>query len=200
MKKSLHLILILALFASLFLGCGCSAYADENEVILTLYVQDKEGDTELAKSYTADMLATLTKKGDGAAYVYYKEGATNAVVATEYVLLDDLLADAAVDFGPTQKLAFECADGLYDKGDFSYETLSQRGMDSNGVAVPAAIALTWAEDNLDETTISGIAAKAENTGHLRFVCGMTAEEAEKMTASGSRLPTDIISITILPMK
>ena len=199
MKRSLHLILILALFASLFLGCGCLACADENGVILTLYVRNEEGNTELVKSYTADMLANLIKKDDSAAYVYYKEGATNAVVATEYVPFDDLLADAAVDFGPMQKLAFECVDGLYEKGDFSYETLSQRGMDSNGVAVPTAIALTWAEDNLDETTISGIATKAENTGCLRFVCGMTAEEAEKMTASGSRMPIDIISITILPM-
>lgn len=121
-------------------------------------------------------------------------------VATEYVLLDNLLADAAADFGPEQKLAIECADGPYDKGDFSYETLSQRGVDSDGAAVPTAIALTWGVGNLDETTIPGIAARAENTGRIRFVCGMTAEEAEEMNASGSRLPIDIVSITILPMK
>lgn len=200
MQKSLSLLLILVLLVSLLFGGVCSALAAGNEVILTLCVQDKEGNTELAGSYTADMLAALTKKVDGAAYVYYKKGAPNAVVATEYVLLDDLLADAAIDFGPAQKLAFECADGPYDKGDFSYEALSQRGVDLDGIAVPAAIALTWGEGILNETTVPGIAARAENTGRLRFVCGLNDEEVEKTDASGSRLPIDIVSITIVSMK
>lgn len=85
--------------------------------------------------------------------------------------------NAALDFGPAQRLAFECANGHYDKGDFSYETLSQRGVDQSGNAVPTAIALTWGVGSLDENTVPDIAAKAENTGNLRFVRGMTAEEA-----------------------
>ena len=61
MKKSLHLLLILVLLVSMLPGWDCFALAAGNDVVLTLCVQDKEGDTELIKSYTADMLAALTK-------------------------------------------------------------------------------------------------------------------------------------------
>ena len=87
--------------------------------------------------------------------------------------------------------------GPYDKGDFSYEPLSRRGVDLNGNAVPTAIALTWGTGSLDENTIPDIAARAENTGNLRFVCGMTAGEAEEMTAPGDRMPLGVVGITIV---
>ena len=123
--------------------------------MLALYVQNEGKDAELVKRYTADELAALAERTDGAAYVFYKEGVANAVVATEYVTLDD----AALDFGPAQRLAFECAKGPYDKGDFGYETLSQRGVDQSGDAVPTAIALTWGTGGLDENTVPTLPPK-----------------------------------------
>lgn len=197
MKKSLSLLLALALLVSLLAGLGLHALADGIDAVLALYVQNEGKDAELVKRYTADELAALAERTDGAAYVFYKEGVANAVVATEYVTLNALLGDAALDFGPAQRLAFECAKGPYDKGDFSYETLSQRGVDQSEDAVPTAIALTWGTGGLDENTVSDIAAKAENTGNLRFVCGMTAGEAEEMTAPGDRMPLGVVGITIV---
>lgn len=197
MKKTQSLFLALALLVLLLTGLNLHALADGSDAVLSLYVQNERTDAVLVKSYTADDLAALAEKGDGAAYVFYRKGVANAVVATEYVKFGDLLGDAVLDFGPAQWLAFECADGPYDKGDFSYETLSQRGVDLNGDAVPTAIALTWGVGSLDETTVPDIAAKAENTGNLRFICGMTAEEVERTTVSGDRLPTGVVSITIV---
>ena len=197
MKKSLSLLLALALLILLHTGLGLHALADGTDAVLALYVQNERKDAELVRRYTADELAALAERSDGAAYVFYKEGVANAVVATEYVTLNALLDDAALDFGPAQRLAFECAKGPYDKGDFSYETLSRRGVDQSGDAVPTAIALTWGTGGLDENTVSDIAAKAENTGNLRFVCGMTAEEAQEMTAPGDRLPLGVVGITIV---
>ncbi len=197
MKKSLSLLLSLALLALLFAVLGLHALAEGSNAVLALYVQNEGKDAELVRRYTANELAALAERTDGAAYVFYNGGSANAVVATEYVTLDALLGDAALDFGPAQRLAFECAKGPYDKGDFSNKTLSQRGVDQSGDAVPAATALTWGVGSLDEITISDIAAKAENTGNLRFVCGMTAEEAEEKSAPGDRMPLDIVGITIV---
>ena len=207
MKKSLSLLLVLAMLVSLFAGLSVSAFAEDDEptldavstaTVLTLYVQTEGEEAVPVKRYNISELSALAEFNDaGAAYVYYKKDAANAVVATQYVTLDALLADAALDFGPAQKLAFECADGPYAKGDFSYETLSARGVDAEGAAVPTALALTYAAGNLDETTIADLAAKSEFTGSFRFVSGMTAEEAEARTAAGNRLPSDVIGITIV---
>ena len=197
MKKFISLLLALALLVSLLAGLGLYALSEGGDAVLSLSVQNEGKDVELVKRYTADDLAALAERTDGAAYIFYKAGVANAVVATEYVKLDALLDDAVLDFGPAQWLAFECANGPYDKGDFSYEALSQRGVDLDGVAVPTAIALTWGTGSLDENTVSDITAKAENTGNLRFVCGMTAGEAEGMTAPGDRMPLGVVGITIV---
>ena len=207
MKKSLSLLLVLALLVSLVAGLGVPTLAAEGEIlpgavseatVLTVNVQTEGQEAVPVKSYNISELAALAEINEaGAAYVYYKTDAANAVVATQYVTLDALLADAALDFGPAQKLAFECADGPYAKGDFSYETLSARGVDAEGNAVPTALAMTWTAGNLDETTVADLAAKSEFTGSLRFVCGMTEEEAEGKTAAGNRMPSDVIAITVV---
>lgn len=207
MKKSLSLLLVLAMLVSLFAGLGVPALADDSEpiagavseaAVLTINLQ-AEGDAAVPiKSYNISELSALAEiNDDGAAYVYYKKDAANAVVATQYVTLDAILKDAEIEFGAGDKLAFECADGPYSKGDFSYETLSQRGVDAEGAAVPTALALTWTAGSLDETTVAELAAKSEFTGSLRFVCGMTAEEAEAKTAAGNRMPSDVIAITVV---
>ena len=207
MKKSLSLFLVLAMLVSLFAGLGVQAFAADGEplagavseaTVLTINLQ-AEGDVAVPiKSYNISELSALAEINDnGAAYIYYKKDAANAVVATQYVTLDAILKDAEMEFGAGDKLAFECADGPYSKGDFSYETLSQRGVDAEGAAVPTALALTWTAGSLDETTVADLAAKSEFTGSLRFVCGMTAEEAEAKTAAGNRMPSDVIAITVV---
>ena len=40
-------------------------------------------------------------------------------------------------------------------------------------------------------------SQAQITGNLRFVCGMTAGEAEEMTAPGDRMPLGVVGITIV---
>ena len=207
MKKSLSLLLVLALLVSLVAGLGVPALAEEGApiagavsqaTVLTVNLQ-AEGDVAVPiKTYNISELAALAEiNEDGAAYIYYKKDAANAVVATQYVTLDAILKDAEMDFGAGDKLAFECADGPYTKGDFSYETLSARGVDAEGNAVPTALAMTWTAGSLDETTVAELATKSEFTGSLRFVCGMTAEEAEGKTAAGNRMPSDVIAITVV---
>ena len=166
---------------------------------LEIYTQEgKNGEPQLAKGYTADELAALAEtKEDGYGYIYYKGDAANAVAATEYVALDALFSDAGVTFAAGDKLAFVCDDGPYTKGDFSYETMAARGVDGDGNPVPTAVAISWNNGSLADGTVADIAATAKNTGSLRFVSGMTAEEREGQSAAGSRMPSGVLSITVV---
>ena len=169
-----------------------------DQEILTIYAQVGDGKADLVKTYSADDLAALADtKDDGYGYVYYKGDATNAVVATEYVALDALLADAGLSYGPGDKLAFTCDDGPYTKGDFTYETVSARGLDVDGNPVPTAVAIAWNSGNLADGTVAEIAAGAYDSGSLRFVSGATAEELESQSAAGNRMPSGIVSITVV---
>ncbi len=197
MKKTLSMVMILAMIISLFAGLGVPVLAADGEAALTFYRQTGGDEAVLVKSYTARDLAALAEKSQGAAYVYYKGDAANAVVATEYVTLSALLADAGMEFGEGDKLAFTCTDGPYAKGDFSYETLGQRGVDAEGKAVPTAFALSWENGSLDEGSAADIAANAKNSGSIRFVSGMTAQEAEERSAAGNRMPSGVVSVTVV---
>ena len=196
MKKSLSLLLVLTMLVSLFAGLSMHALAAD-DAALTVYLQAGKNGAVPIKSYTAENLSALAEKSDGNAYVYYKGDAANAVVATEYVTLSALLADAGMEFGAGDSLAFTCADGPYSKGDFSYETMAARGVDAEGNAVPTAFALTWENGNLAEAAVADIAANAKNSGSIRFVSGMTAEEAEAKSAAGNRMPSGVIAITVV---
>ena len=165
---------------------------------LTIYFQNGENEPELLKSYTSASLAALAESGMPA-YVYYQKDVAKAVVATEYVTLDALLSDAGATFAAGDSLSFTCSDGPYTKGDFSYETMMkrQRGVDDQGGLVPVALAITWNNGEL-EGGAEAIAALAKNTGSLRFVSGMTAEEKEgAQTAAGNRMPSGVVAITIV---
>ena len=171
---------------------------EEASAALTIYAQTGDAEPVLVKAYfAADLEALADTKEDGYGYVYYKGDATNAVVATEYVALDVLLADAGLSYGEGDTLAFTCDDGPYTKGDFTYETVSARGVDLEGNPVPTAIAIAWDTGNLAEGTVAEIAAGAYNNGSLRFVSGMTAEELENQSAAGNRMPSGVVAITVV---
>ena len=63
--------------------------------------------------------------------------------------------------------------------------------------MPVALAITWNNGELEGGAVA-IAALAKNTGSLRFVSGMTAEEKEgAQTAAGNRMPSGVVAITIV---
>ena len=200
MKKALSLLLMLALLLSLFAGMGVLA-DEEAPAALEIYTQAGEGEPALSKAYSAEDLAALAETAEGYAYPYFKGDAMNATVATEYVTLSALLADAGVAFGEGDKLSFICSDGPYTKGDFSFENIDARGLDHEGNPVPTGLAITWDNGNLEEGSVADIAAGAKNTGNLRFVCGATAEELEAKNAAGNRMPSGVVAITVVsPVK
>ena len=200
MKRSLALFLMLTLVVSLLAGFGAVSAATTTAAAAALEVYTQTGDSgkpALIKAYSDAELAALKEtKADGYGYVYYKGDAANAYAVTEYVTLDAVLADVGVAFAAGDKLAFICSDGPYKKGDFSYETMSQRGVDIDGNPVPTAIALTYGKGNLADGSIADI-AKGAKAGSLQFVSGMTAAEKDGKTAAGNRMPSGVVSVTVV---
>ena len=196
MKTTLSLLLMFALLISLFAGMGVLAAEETVAAALEIYTQTEGGEPALAKAYTAEELAALAETAEANVYPFYKKDTLNAVVATEYVSLSALLADAGVSFGEGDSLAFTCADGLYTKGDFSYANISPRGLDAEGAAVPTALAIKWANGSL-EGGAAALAAEASDASGLRFVCGATAEELEAQNAAGNRMPSGVVEITVV---
>ena len=201
MKRILPLVLALLLAVSLFMALNISVAAAETDAPAALEVYTMTGSTGtpvLAKAYSAAALDALKEtKADGYAYASYKGGAETAIVATEYVTLDALLADAGVSFAAGDRLSFNCFDGLYQYGDFSYEIMARRGIDPSGEPVPTAFAITYAKGSLAENSVADIAKTAANSGALRFVSGMTIEESEEKAIAGERMPSGVISMTVI---
>jgi len=191
MKKLLSVLLALALVLSL----GVTAVAADDGAALSVYTQTGEGEAVLAKSYTADELDALKEIGTPA-YVYSGKSGASAVVATEYVTMDALFADAGVTFAEGDSLSFTCDDGPYSKWVPTYADLAARGVDDQGAAVPTAFALTWDSGDLADGA-AAIAATAKNSGSIRFVCGMTEEEAKDNSGRGMRMPSGVVSVTVV---
>lgn len=187
MKKTISLLLVLLLLTSLLSGLHAAAEEAAPDA-LEIYTKTGEAEPELVKAYTLAELAELKEtKAEGYSYVYWKGEDLKTVVATELVTLDALLADAGATFSAGDELKFTCSDGPYPKGDFRYESMAERGYDAGGSAVPSAIALTCG---------NSLGAQ-ENTGKLCFVCGATAAELEAKNAAGARMPSDVVSVTIV---
>ena len=189
MKRAISFLLTLLMLLSMLTGLSTVAFAEEAEsAALEIYTQTGEAEPELVKSYKLSELDALKETAkDGYTYVYWKGEDQKQVVATELVSLDALLSDAGTTFGAGDELKFTCSDGPYPKGDFSYESMAERGYDTENNAVPSAFALTYGN------TLEA----QENTGKLRFVCGATAAELEAKSAAGNRMPSDVIAVTIV---
>ena len=197
MKKCVSLLLALTLVCSLL--TGLSAQAADEETALTIYTQTGEfGPKTAVKSYTADELKALAEtKEDGYGYQYFKNGA-QAVVATEYVTLDVLLADAGVTFAEGNTLHFTCGDGEYTKFAPSYKDINEGKYffnDETSVEVPAAIAISWGAGALADGTVADIAKTAKESG-LRFVCGTTEADYKAEKAAGKRMPSGVMAISV----
>ena len=200
MKRILSLLLSLTLVFTL-LG-GVSAFAEETtDAALTVYTQTGEfGPKTAARSYTAAELKALAEtKADGYGYQYNKSG-WQAVVATEYVTLDALLADAGVTFAEGNVLRFTCTDGEYTKFAPTYKDIAEGKYffadEKTSEEVPAALAICWNQGALADGTVADLAKTAKDSGSLRFVCGTTEADYTSEKAAGKRMPSGVIAITV----
>ncbi len=179
------------------------------EVCLTVCLkQGSDGEAAILKEYDKAELQAMAAKNDaGWAYLFYKNDAWAAIVATEVVELDALLADAgaAESWVSGAWLEFTCSDGVYGKSYPSYDDIAAKNLfvgEDGSSLVPAGLAITWNSGNLDPVTaesVAALAATAYDSGSLRFVYGMTEAQFTDLSnaPAGARMPTGVLTLTVV---
>lgn len=180
------------------------------DVVLKVQVKEgKDGDAVLLKEYEKEELTALSvTNADGWAYLFYKGEGWSAIVATELLELDTLLADSgAADYWESGAyLEFTCSDGVYGKSYPTYDDIAAKNLfvsDNGGSSlVPAGLAVTWASGTLDEVTedaVAILAGTAYDSGSLRFVYGISSDQFEDShnAPAGARMPTGVLELTVV---
>ena len=115
------------------------------------------------------------------------------MAATEYVTLDALLQSAGASF--REEMYITAADATGFSAQLSYVDYTSCRYyvtaDGDKIDVPAALALTWASGT---GTLEEVAAKAENSGSIRFCYGISADQYG--SAAGKRLVSGVTSVTL----
>ena len=163
--------------------------------VLTVLEKTEGSDAATVKSYTAAELDALKTEGT-IGYQFWKTGSDveQTMAATEYVTIENLLADAGVDFAAGDTVSASDPTGF--ASDLTYEDMGiyKYYCAADGATeVPAALALSWATGTGD---LASVAAKAENTGNIRFGYGISQEQYEAKNVGGKRLVSKIATVTV----
>ena len=142
-----------------------------------------KGDTTTEETFTRSDLKALASGGT-VGYQFWKKGTENLVAATEYVTLDALLQSAGASF--REEMYVTAADATGFSAQLSYVDYTSCRYyvtaDGDKIDAPAAQVLTWASGT---GTLEEVAAKAENSGSIRFCYGISA--GQYGSAAGKRL-------------
>ena len=115
------------------------------------------------------------------------------MAATEYVTMDALLQSAGASF--REEMYITAADATGFSAQLSYVDYTSCRYyvtaDGDKIDAPAALALTWASGT---GTLEEVAAKAENSGSIRFCYGISADQYG--SAAGKRLVSGVTSVTL----
>ena len=115
------------------------------------------------------------------------------MAATEYVTLDALLQSAGASF--REEMYVTAADATGFSAQLSYVDYTSCRYyvtaDGDKIDAPAALALIWVSST---GTLEEVAAKAENSGSIRFCYGISADQYG--SAAGKRLVSGVTSVTL----
>lgn len=164
---------------------------------LTLKVKSCDGEEETIEICKEDLL-DLAETGR-VVYQYWPPenmgGGAHAVVGTQYVPIDSLLAKYGIDvFADGDTLAVSASDGKGLTVDKTELGTCKYYFDDNGppTEVPAALLLSWNsgklvdKDNNILTTVDAIANSAYDSGNIRFGYGVSQEQYDKRDTEGLR--------------
>ena len=162
-----------------------------NPVVLTVKGLDKDGKA-VEKIYRKDELYALKQEGKFG-YQYWKGGNEQMVVATEYVTIEALMADAGIAFDKGDSVKAAAADGFSGTLTYADKNTLKYYIDSEGekTEVPAILALKW---NSGTGTLDEVAATAKDTGNIRFCYGIGADQYG--SAAGKRLASNIVTVEV----
>jgi hypothetical protein len=191
-------------------GSNVTISATFAKIVLTLYTQQGDSGPQVkAAVFTrAELtdLGTTYPAATAPAYLYYRNDAWQAVVATEVLTLDTLFNNAGVSANwkaGSYVNAYASGDGFFYN--LSYEDFNARQYytDPNATSVnlqpvPQGVATVWNSGQLTGSTVGAIAAGAYDSGKLRFVIGVSDETyTGESKAAGARLVTDVTKIVLV---
>ncbi len=198
-------------------GGGGGGNEPSEDALFSFYVQNGENGTPVLKrSFIKSEINGILEKGVFP-YLYYKNEAWAAIVATEVLTLDSIFTESGIssEWKSGSYLKFTCKDGEYGKSYPSYDDIQAASyyFDADGVAeiVPAGIAISWEDATVGSTgaiseltadNISAIAASAKDTGSYRLVFGTTealfnSANAGGNAPAGARSPSGVVSMTLV---
>ena len=178
-------------------------------VELTVYVQSGASGTPVVGAlFSRSQLENLstTKALPTTGYIYYKTEEWEAVVATKYVTLDSLLANAGISFGSGDSIDASASDGFYDTISYGNLANDQYYFDPNNggarTVAPYIIALEHYSGILSGSSLASIISTGSLTTKLRscYGCSETqylAKGEEGKGAFGRRLVSSVTSLTII---
>ena len=176
-------------------------------VELIVYTQSGSGGTpavgaQFSRAQLEDLATTKANPTTG--YIYYKNEEWAAVVATRYVTLDALLADAGISFGSGDSITASAADNFYDTVSYSNYRDYQYYFDpnSNGAksVAPYVIALEHYTGTLTGGSLASIVSGGSPTTKLRSCYGCSETQYKAKEAFGRRLVSSVESLTIIKGK
>ena len=162
-------------------------------IVLTVNEKTADGTAVEKATFTKEALVEKATTSPTIGYQYWRSGAQNLVVTTQYVTLSDLLGD--ISFGPGDKLLVKATDGYTNT--YTYETLNTAKYyqaEENGALeeIPAALAIVW---DSGAKTFEELEQSAYDSGSLRFGHGIAA--GEYGDAAGKRLVSKVSEITVV---
>ena len=162
-------------------------------IVLTVNEKTADGTAVEKATFTKEALVEKATTSPTIGYQYWRGGAQNLVVTTQYVTLADLLGD--ISFGAGDKLLVKATDGYTNT--YTYETLNTAKYyqaEENGALeeIPAALAIVW---DSGAKTFEELEKTAYDSGSLRFGHGIAA--GEYGSARGNRLSSKVSEITVV---
>lgn len=174
-------------------------------VALTIKVQSSgSGTPAVGAVYSRSQLEALatTKASPKTGYIYYKNNTWMAVVATKYIPLDSLLADAGISFGSADSITARSGDdGFYDTVSYKVIQDDQYYFDPNNsgasTLAPYIIALEHYSGTLSPGGSLSSILSGSVTTTLRDCYGCTEKQYLTQTAYGSRMVSSMTTLTVI---
>ncbi|MDR3310554.1 MAG: S-layer homology domain-containing protein, partial [Oscillospiraceae bacterium] len=178
-------------------------------IVFTVYSQNGAAGTKVkAAVFThAGLVADSDKNDAGYAYLYAQSDVWKAIVATQVITLDTLFDAGGISgyWKSGSYLSFIVTDqnpggAEYPKAYMSYDDVRLHDLYISGqdqTVVPAGIAVKWESGELGAGGVAALAAAARDSGNIRFVYGISADQYLAMNAAGARSPSQIMSMTVV---
>ncbi len=171
--------------------------ATPDEPVVLTVLEQYEGETATTvKTYTLSELKAMAKN-DVVGYQYFNHATKveGTVASNLYATVNDLLADAGIDFGAGDSITANTAAAdfastlTYEDSEIYKYYINAEGK----TEVSPAILISW---NSGTGTPEDIVKGAYISGNFRFAYGISQEQYDSQNVSGKRIASQVATLTV----